>query len=855
MEENSKEENKDNTPKESIQLFLDSFETISESLIKNSNLQELLKHLSKLLVYHTNSRYAAQVLSLGSNLVDKISKKALSNISDPYQTLSMLQSLKLILNVYPAILLPEKCALLNNLACTFRRLGKFHAAKKYLDKALELIKTNRDVPIDKSSTYLNCCAVFSNLNKHKEALDYAMQAVQYSQDDMLNLPKDIPFTDYVNKISILAISYYNIAIENEYLKKYDDSYEWYGKAIKFLNNHQETQNLVAIFDDCVKNYEEIKEKLKKRPLFSRNSRSRPISAKPNEINKSNLRDVQASPQIDVKSSNNFFDARFPLEKKPYTFEEIKSRLSIKNFPKLNPRKSLDENESETDRKLKPILCHDDSQQKFVSKSKSPQKMSAKIQKSPYRSSVIRSNKLLEVRSTPQGNHINIRKGSTPAPGNSQHHKILEEESNDTPENQSQLNPHSYYIGIDHDTPFSLTEFYANSDTPTKALHINPEKDKLIKDAVTAIQNIFRGRKYKKPSETQKGSSEIIFKAGRRIGGQYFLVMVLKSENEYKLTLNKLGEIDKVYEIPINSSQAEYPEQLIKQVQFKENGQPYIASLKPDTMKSSQVNELVIQSFSSSIIVPAPVPKISIQTEIKENSHSQLVSKLNTIGSSPSRELKQAKKITDQLQLNDSFDLLNRTPLDSSRYVFKLVLAKTIEIDSQSCLVTIYISQKYLKMDIKRDENSEEKIIKIEEAAELLKVKKERLESNTHKLCDLIQKNKGLDFIKTNVTLKGDLSSESLDTDKDSIQEDQNFVGGKAIWRNIDGSLFMLEASEFEEIINIKAANTADKSLVHHKSYTRKEIEKYYGSVLPLEAILQEVSIKNGEIVLKHEKKL
>eukprot|EP00941_MAST-03F_sp_MAST-3F-sp1_P004121 g4121.t1 len=76
----------------------------------------------------------------------------------------------------------------NNIACYYRQLGKLKIALRYLRRAEAAACSNSSSNSDDSSkskqfeyiglTYLNLCAVLSQLNNHKEALYYANKAVQ-----------------------------------------------------------------------------------------------------------------------------------------------------------------------------------------------------------------------------------------------------------------------------------------------------------------------------------------------------------------------------------------------------------------------------------------------------------------------------------------------------------------------------------------------------------------------------------------------------------------------------------------------------------------------------------------------------
>ena len=104
----------------------------------------------------------------------------------------------------------SKSRTFNNLACYYRKIGKVRIALTYLQKALK-------IDLEGPNTHLNMCAVLSQIQKHEEALQHAMQAVVFLQDSYIrSLKGDGNFTD---QIPVLAIAYHNMGVELEYLKR------------------------------------------------------------------------------------------------------------------------------------------------------------------------------------------------------------------------------------------------------------------------------------------------------------------------------------------------------------------------------------------------------------------------------------------------------------------------------------------------------------------------------------------------------------------------------------------------------------------------------------------------------------
>ena len=89
----------------------------------------------------------------------------------------------------------------------------------------------------RSSTFLNLCAVYSLLGKHLEALQCATQALKHlktvlQRDPDATLSASVPGMEKVDTASMLAIAYHNIAVEQEYLARYDEAVSSYRKALQ-----------------------------------------------------------------------------------------------------------------------------------------------------------------------------------------------------------------------------------------------------------------------------------------------------------------------------------------------------------------------------------------------------------------------------------------------------------------------------------------------------------------------------------------------------------------------------------------------------------------------------------------------
>ena len=77
--------------------------------------------------------------------------------------------------------------------------------------------------ISTAGTHLNICAIFSFLDKHKEAADHANLSIRL-------LEREGQRTNMENNASlnnVLIVSYYNLGVELEHLRNYYDSREAY----------------------------------------------------------------------------------------------------------------------------------------------------------------------------------------------------------------------------------------------------------------------------------------------------------------------------------------------------------------------------------------------------------------------------------------------------------------------------------------------------------------------------------------------------------------------------------------------------------------------------------------------------
>lgn len=77
---------------------------------------------------------------------------------------------------------------LNNKACYYRKTGKLRTALQCLQEALSLEwKSRKEDTL--ADTYLNLCAVLSQLGRHREALENVLFSITLLQEEILGVEK------------------------------------------------------------------------------------------------------------------------------------------------------------------------------------------------------------------------------------------------------------------------------------------------------------------------------------------------------------------------------------------------------------------------------------------------------------------------------------------------------------------------------------------------------------------------------------------------------------------------------------------------------------------------------------------
>jgi len=140
-----------------------------------------------------------------------------------------------------------RAATFNNLACYYRRQGKLHAALQYLQKALKIEAKLPNVQ-NPADTHINACAVLSQLGRHQTALEHAQNALILLQEELLSPPgaAGTSAPPQADRIAVLAIAYHNIGVEQEFLKRFEQSMLSYRKGVEVAERYLGAKHPICI---------------------------------------------------------------------------------------------------------------------------------------------------------------------------------------------------------------------------------------------------------------------------------------------------------------------------------------------------------------------------------------------------------------------------------------------------------------------------------------------------------------------------------------------------------------------------------------------------------------------------------
>ena len=99
-----------------------------------------------------------------------------------------------------------------------------------------------------ADTHINACAVLSQLGRHQTALEHAQQALILLQEELLSPPGSEESSEppQADRIAVLSIAYHNIGVEQEFLKRYDQSMISYRKGVEVAERYLGAKHAICI---------------------------------------------------------------------------------------------------------------------------------------------------------------------------------------------------------------------------------------------------------------------------------------------------------------------------------------------------------------------------------------------------------------------------------------------------------------------------------------------------------------------------------------------------------------------------------------------------------------------------------
>ena len=99
-----------------------------------------------------------------------------------------------------------------------------------------------------ADTHINACAVLSQLGRHQTALEHAQQALILLQEELLSPPGagGNAAPPQADRIAVLAIAYHNIGVEQEFLKRFDQSMLSYRKGVEVAERYLGPKHAICI---------------------------------------------------------------------------------------------------------------------------------------------------------------------------------------------------------------------------------------------------------------------------------------------------------------------------------------------------------------------------------------------------------------------------------------------------------------------------------------------------------------------------------------------------------------------------------------------------------------------------------
>lgn len=180
--------------------------------------------------------------------------QAMSTLDKPKHALKLLQQAEHLLQSEESSLKSLKnrqnllAVTLNNLACYYKSVKQPNVSLSYLQKVLKIEIENFSEPSDLAATYLNICAIFSQLGKHQQAISSCFSAIKY----LKGYENEENFTEKI--LNSLVVANYNLGVEYEYLQKFNKALEFYSQGLSLAYDGLGSSNSLTIkLKDSIEN--------------------------------------------------------------------------------------------------------------------------------------------------------------------------------------------------------------------------------------------------------------------------------------------------------------------------------------------------------------------------------------------------------------------------------------------------------------------------------------------------------------------------------------------------------------------------------------------------------------------------
>lgn len=98
-----------------------------------------------------------------------------------------------------------------------------------------------------ADTHINACAVLSQLGRHQTALEHAQSALILLQEELLSPPGVVGAAPpQADRIAVLAIAYHNLGVEQEFLKRFEQSVISYSKGVEVAERYLGPKHAVCV---------------------------------------------------------------------------------------------------------------------------------------------------------------------------------------------------------------------------------------------------------------------------------------------------------------------------------------------------------------------------------------------------------------------------------------------------------------------------------------------------------------------------------------------------------------------------------------------------------------------------------